>query len=152
MQDSWMITILLFECPVGSIALSTRIWSSSVKQIPWNNVMKAYWFRVQSICTTMAQMNMTDLIPEQVMPKWMADLKLQTVLSNHNSTAGSPYEYTVCIPQQEHHPHPDPLLWTWYTPCLKDFNILSIATSTVSMLNQEKAVGIIPFLLIVSDQ
>ena len=62
------------------------------------------------------------------------------------------FEYGICIPQREHHPHPDLLTWAWYTPTLKDFVVLSTAAFAVGKLKQEKASGIASLHPIISDQ
>jgi len=51
------------------------------------------------------------------------------------------HKYAVCIPWQEHYPHPDSLSWAWYTPSLKDFIILPIAAFAFGR-KQEKVVNI----------
>jgi len=62
------------------------------------------------------------------------------------------YEYAVCIPRQEHHPHPDPLTWAWYTPSLEDFEVLQTAAFAVGKLKEEKAVGVASLYLIISNR
>ena len=86
------------------------------------------------------------------MPKWMAGLELQTAFSGHSYIYCKKYKYPTCIPQQEHHLHPDLLTWAWYTPTLEDFNILPTAAFIVRKLNEEKAVGIATLLNMVLNQ
>ena len=49
------------------------------------------------------------------------------------------YEYVVCIPHEEHHPHPDPIAWAWYMPQAGDIDLLPTSALAVGRFKEDKA-------------